>query len=167
MDEMIENQRRIPREKWRYGLRASADTGCGWIATYNALCLLGCRAEPEDLIHYYERILPLVHGNFGTTFWAPAQFFHRHGFQVEMCFRQDRFDGLAKGADACILFYRWRRKWRLGAHFAALSYRDGRFLGYNTFTTSAGPDDYGPSLEAFLKKQGYFTPMLLAIWKKE
>ena len=56
MNDLIFCQRDIPREQWRYGLRSSAATGCGWIATYNALCLLGERAEPEELIRFFEQI---------------------------------------------------------------------------------------------------------------
>ena len=53
MDDLIYNQTKIPKEQWRYGLRTSAATGCGWIATYNALRLMGYAAEPEELIRYY------------------------------------------------------------------------------------------------------------------
>ena len=67
MNELIYCQREIPRGELRYGFRASAETGCGWIATYNALRLLGKRADKEEIIRYYERQLPLVHGNAGTA----------------------------------------------------------------------------------------------------
>lgn len=166
MNDLIYNQREIPREQWRYGLRSSAATGCGWIATYNALRLLNYRAAPEDLIHYYERQLPLVHGNAGTTIPGPAIFFIQQGFPVKMTAKRAEFDALAKESDVCILFYRWRRKFKLGAHFVTMQYRDGKFTGYNTFRSSTGPDDYGGSLEAFLKKQKFFTPVLIGIRDK-
>ena len=72
MDDLIYNQHDIPADKWRYGFRTSAATGCGWIATYNALRLLGYRVDIEELITWYERMLPLIHGNAGTAFPAPA-----------------------------------------------------------------------------------------------
>ena len=84
MRDLIYCQRDIPREELRYGFRSSAATGCGWIATYNALRLLGRRAKKEELIRYYERQLPLIHGNGGTSFWGPAAFFRHHGFRVTM-----------------------------------------------------------------------------------
>ena len=62
-DDLIYNQTKIPKKQWRYGLRSSAATGCGWIATYNALRLMNYRAQPKDLIRYYERQFPIVHGN--------------------------------------------------------------------------------------------------------
>ena len=166
MEGLIYNQRKIPKRKWRYGFRSSSATGCGWIAAYNALYLMGYRASPEELIRSFERQLPLIHGNLGTTLLAPAVFFRRRGFRVRVTFRRRRFDSLAKKADVCILFYRWRRKFRLGAHFAALQYREGRFTGYNTYKNSAGPDDYGASLPDFLKRRGYFCPVLIGIWDR-
>ena len=72
MDDLIYCQRSIPKEQWRYGLRSSAATGCGWIATYNALRLMGCEAQPEKLIRYFQRQVPLLQGNAGTLALAPA-----------------------------------------------------------------------------------------------
>jgi len=166
MEDFIYNQNDIPKAQWRYGLRSSAATGCGWIATYNALRLLGYRAKPEELIRYYEWQLPLVHGNAGTMLFGPAIRFRQWGFPVKMSCRRGEFDRLAREADACILFYRWRKKWKLGAHFTALHHTPQGFVGYNTYRSSKGPDPYGPSVEAFLKEKGYFGAVLIAIRDK-
>ncbi len=166
MKDLIYNQRDIPRDQWRYGFRTSAATGCGWIATYNALGLLGCRAKPEDLILWFERCLPLIHGNFGTILPAPALFFKQQGFPVKLSALPARYDALARESDAAILFYRWRKGLKLGTHFVALEYKDGRFVGYNTYKNSTGPDDYGESLEAFLKRKGYFGTVLMGIRRR-
>ena len=166
MKDLIYNQRKIPKEQWRYGLRSSAAVGCGWIATYNALRLMGYYAKPEDLIRYYERQLPLIHGNGGTSIWGPALCFHQWGFPVTMEARRDRFDDLAKESDVCILFYYWREKWKLGAHFVTLHHTPRGFVGYNTYRDSEGEDFYGESLEGFLKKRKYFGPVLIALRDK-
>ena len=166
MDDLIYNQRKIPKNQWRYGFRSSAATGCGWIATFNALRLMNYRAQPENLIRYYQRQLPLIHGNAGTSILAPALFFLHHGFPVKISARRRKFDDLVKSSDVCILYYRWRRKFRFGAHFVTVRYEDGRFIGYNTYRNSEGPDFYGPSLEAFLKARKFFWPVLIAIKDK-
>ena len=163
MDDLIYNQREIPKGKWRYGFRSSAATGCGWIATYNALRLMRYRAKPEDLIRYYTRQLPLVHGNAGTSIPGPIIFFLQQGFRVKVTARRKKFDDTVKKSDVSILFYRWRKGWKFGAHFVTVRYQDGKFIGYNTYRTSKGPDDYGTSLEEFLKQRKYFTPVLIAI----
>ena len=166
MMELIYSQRSIPKKQWRYGLRSSAATGCGWIATYNALQLMGYRAKPEDLIRYYEHQLPLIHGNAGTSFWGPALFFRHFGFPVKVTMRRKDFDAVVEESDTCILFYRWHQKYRLGAHFVALHKEGGNVIGYNTYRNSEGPDHYGESLQAFLDKRKYFGTVLLGIRDK-
>ena len=166
MKDLIYCQGDIPREQWRYGLRSSAATGCGWIATYNALRLLGYRAEPEKLIRLYERMLPLIHGNAGTTIPAPALAFKHWGFPVKVLCSRKHFDAAAKESDVCIIFYYWRDKWKLGAHFATVRHQDGRFTGYNTYSNSTGPDDWTESIDEFLKQRKYFAPVLICIKDK-
>ena len=163
MDDLIYNQRQIPKEQWRYGLRSSAATGCGWIATHNALRLMGYKTDIEELIRYYEFQLPLIHGNAGTSFWGPALCFRNWDFQVEFCFDGKKFDDLVNRSRVCILFYRWRKDFKLGAHFVALQKTGDTVTGYNTFRNSTGPDTYGPSLEAFIKEHKWFGCVLLGI----
>ena len=166
MKDLIYNQNDIPKEQWRYGFRSSAATGCGWIATYNALRLMGYNTQIDRLIVSFERLLPLIHGNAGTTFWAPAQLFQRWGFPVEVRFDTKGFDEAAQKADTCILFYHWHKGVRMGAHFVALHKQEDGFVGYNTFRNSKGPDRLGDSIQAFLKKHKYFAPVLITIRDK-
>lgn len=166
MKDLIYNQRDIPKEEHRYGFRASAKVGCGWVATHNALKLMGYQTDTDKLIRYYERQLPLIHGNAGTSFWGPAVCFRQWNFPVKLVFHRKDFDRESKEADVCILFYRWRKKLKLGAHFVALHHTEKGFVGYNTYTNSTGPDLYGDSLDAFLREKGYFGCVLIAIQKK-
>jgi len=167
MKDLICNQHDIPKEQYRYGLRASAATGCGWIATHNALRLMGYQTDIEKLIRYYEWQLPLIHGNAGTSFWGPAVCFKNWGFPVAIIVDRRKFDDAAKNADACILFYRWKGHYRIGAHFVALHHTEQGFVGYNTYRNSTGPDLYGKSLNAFLLQKQYFGCVLIAITKKQ
>lgn len=163
---LIYNQKRIPREQHRYGFRSSAAVGCGWIAIYNALTLMGYRVDIPGLIRSLERELPLLHGNTGTSFWAPVPLLRRWGFPVKTSCRLREFDDLAREADACILFYYWNSGLKVGAHFVALRHTTEGFLGYNTYSNSTGPDPYGPSLETFLKEKHYRAPYLIALRKR-
>lgn len=167
MKELIYCQRDIPKEQWRYGFRSSAATGCGWIATFNALLILGEYVRPEVLIRFYERQIPLIHGNLGTTILAPALYFKKRGYRVDWTARYDRFDEMAKASDVCVLFYRWRDKWQIGSHFVALHNTEDGILAYNTYINSRGPDRYGMCLEKFLKDKKYFGAVLIGIRKPE
>ena len=163
---LIVNQKDIPKERYRYGFRSSAAVGCGWVATYNALQLLGYQTDVAQLIRYYEWQLPLIHGNAGTSFWGPVVCFRKWGFPVQVWVDRKRFDQAARSADVSILFYRWRRKYKMGAHFVALHHTEAGFVGYNTYTNSTGPDRYGESLEGFLHQRKYFGCILITIRKK-
>ena len=163
MNDLIYNQRDIPKDQYRYGFRASADVGCGWIATHNALRLLGYKTDIPQLIRYYEWQLPLIHGNAGTSFWGPAVCFRKWGFPVEIIIDRSRYDEAAKSANMCILFYRWHRKHKIGAHFVALHHTEKGFVGYNTYRDSTGPDLYGESLDGFLKEKKYWGTVLITM----
>lgn len=163
MNDLIYNQNDIPKDTWRYGFRPSSATGCGWIATYNALRLLHRQVEIPALIRYFEFQLPLIHGNLGTSFWGPILCFRHWGFPLEITANPRRFDQITRRSDACILFYHWRKGARIGAHFIALQLSDGQILGYNTFRNSAGPDPLGASLEDFISRRRYFGCVLLGI----
>ena len=163
MSNFIYNQNQIPRDQWRYGLRSSAATGCGWIATYNALHLLHKDVDIPSLIARYEHQLPLIHGNLGTSFWGPALCFSQWGFSVKTWYDSRKFDDAAKNAPASILFFRWKQGMKLGAHFAACRYNGSQFIGFNTFKTSHGPDPLGESLRGFLRQNHYFGAILITI----
>lgn len=167
MSDFIYNQKKIPKGQWRYGLRSSAVTGCGWIATYNALRLMGYHVNVEKLIQYFVWQMPLINGNMGTFLLGPAIFFRQKGFQVKVAVRRKRFDRLVRDNDVGVLFYYWHRRFRFGAHFVAVRYKDGKFVGYNTYTNSNGPDPYGESLERFLERQKYRCPVLMVIKDKK
>lgn len=124
---------------------------------------MGHEAKPETLIRYFKRQLPLIHGNFGTMIPGPAIYFKMHGFDVKMVLCRKKFDAVASMKEVSILFYFWRNKWKFGAHFTTVQYQDGKFVGYNTYNNSEGPDVYGESVDEFLKKQKYFGAVLFGI----
>ena len=167
MDGLIYNQRDIPADKWRYGFRSSAATGCGWIATHNALRLMGCKTDIDELIRYYEWQLPLIHGNAGTSFWGPALCFRTWGFPVEICADRQKFDDVANRSDVCILFYHWHKGCKLGAHFIALQRTENGIVSYNTYRNSTGPDHLGSSLTAAIKDRHWFGSVLIGIRKQD
>lgn len=163
MGELIYNQTEIPRSQFRYGLRSSAAIGCGWVAVYNALTILGREVDIPALIRRFEKALPIVNGSAGTFVATPVLLLKSMGCQTRTTADPRQFDALAKEFPVCILFYYWRKKWKIGSHFVALRYENGQFVGYNTYTNSVGPDKYGSSLRSFLKQRGYWGCVLTGI----
>lgn len=164
MQQLIYNQRRVPE---RYGLRSMASVGCGPVATYNALSVLDDPVDLAQLICRFQRQLPGINGVTGTFIMGPAWMLHRMGYRVKLVNNRKHYDELAKNAPVCILSFYWRQKKKFGAHFVALRYVDDHFEGYNTYRTSYGPDNYGPSLDAFLTRRHYFGTVLTVIEGKK
>ena len=160
---MIYCQKDIPKDKWRYGLRSSAATGCGWIAAYNALCIMGYRPSAEKIIGFFERQIPVFNGNTGTFILSPAMFFRKLGFSVKVTADVKGFDRAAAKADVSILYFWWRDGIRIGAHFVAVKHTPKGFVGYNTYRNSKGHDFYGESIADFLKKKKYFGAVLTSV----
>ena len=165
MDDMIYCQKDIPKDKLRYGLRTSASTGCGWIAAYNALRIMGYKPNAKKTIECFTDQVPLFNGNIGTFILSPAIFLKDLGFSVTTVVNKNKFDQVVKNCDAAILYYWWRNGAKAGAHFVALHHTDKGFVGYNTYKNSKGPDCYGPSLEQFIKNRKYFGTVLFAVNK--
>ena len=121
---------------YRMGAVGSDGCGCGWIACYNALRLLG-RPEPAArIIRELEPALAL-RGRLGTRAVALAPFFLRRGFRISLSGTRSGIDRRAAGAGANILYYlRAPRAGKLTAHFVA-------------FSGSCGTDEGGETLYRF------------------
>lgn len=166
MQDYIFNQRKIPKNRWRYGLFPSSVTGCGWIAAYNAMRMMGKEETPESVIRFLEYSFPVINGNFGTFLFSVVWYFRRKGHGVTLTMRKRRFDEVLRKSDAGILFYYWRSGLRFGAHYVAAEVKNGRVYGYNTYCNSVGPDDLGVSLEEFVRKRRYVGTVLIGIKNK-
>ena len=103
----------------------------------------------------------------GSYFFRPVIFFKRHGYHVHCTALLSSFDQVVEESDACVLYYWWHGKWKLGAHFVALHKKENCIIGYNTYRTSKGPDVYGVSLQKFLKERKYFGCVLIGIKSNE
>ena len=167
MDKMIYCQKDIPKDRLRYGLRASAATGCGWVAVYNALRLMGYSPKAERVIEFFEKQIPVINGNMGTFKYSPALFFRKMGFSVKVSHRKSRFDAIAKDSDAVIVYFWWRKKLRIGAHFVAVHHTARGFVGYNTYSNSKRADSWGDSIEKFLDDKKYFMCFITGVKKKD
>ena len=166
MNELIYNQCKIPKNQWRYGFRSSAATGCGWIATHNALLLMGHPSKPEEVIQYYKHCFPFINGITGTFLPNIIQFFKKNHFEVKVTGQRKKFDEISRNSDVCILFYFWHRKWKFGSHYVTVQYSDEKFWGYNTYSNSTGADYFGKSLEKYTKRRKFKGVILIAIQNK-
>ena len=107
--------------------------GCGWVATYNALILLGSPHHPAEIVNSFETGGGTVLGGvFGTYPVAIEEYLSEAGYNVShTLFPQTsmNLDEAIKAARVAILAYAHTR----AAHYVTIEYReeDDRFIVYN------------------------------------
>ena len=147
--------------KLKFGFFNSSFNGCGWIATYNALILLGKTPKAEDIISEYELTGAILGGVFGVFPFAVANYFRVRGYSVKTTYNSKKVDSVAKDHTANILFY-WHSS---GAHYFATKWDGTQFIGYNVWGAK-GPEYLGDSLtKQFHNNQGRKIGVLISISK--
>lgn len=137
-----------PVRDMRYGAVDMARSGCGVIAVYNALVLLG---EPYclcDVIAWGDRHAAVLFGLLGTFPSAAKGLFRRLGCEVAAVRDPRAMDACARKADVCLFTY-WNRRGsvRRGMHTVCARWRDGGLEVYNLSNACAGTARKGSFLE--------------------
>lgn len=142
----------------KFGVATISHSGCGIIASYNALISMGHALPFDKVLAYYNSRIATTLG-FGLTGLLSCnikQYFTSLGFRVVIANKKEQIDRLSKTADGCIMYYKFPRMYRplgisfnaYGAHFIEYSKTDGGYIGHNTSENSgsykfANPSDYG------------------------
>ena len=121
----INNQADTAVANIRVGCKDVAWSGCGPVATYNALQTLGKPTALTSIIDYYDKNNDLIFdGILGILPNAVADYFDAHGYQTEVVpFTQENYNtitALSNTADASILWYSYTKGNHIddyGAHF--------------------------------------------------
>jgi len=134
---LIDNQHQPPASLIRMGSREGLNegwyNGCGWIAAYNALIILGNPMHPAEIVYHFETGGGTVwDGVFGTYPHAIERLFVGQGYNVNhRLFPQVNFnlDNAIRNSRVAILAYMHTS----AAHYIVIEYRpeDGTFIVYN------------------------------------
>ena len=115
----------------RIGLWGSDHSGCGWIAVYNVMILLGSPQSAADVIRYYDPHYTILYGTFGINPLAIPNYYLSKGFHsmhnTIPFVMPDNIEAVAQNSTACILFYSHSE----GAHYTALQWNGTQYNIYN------------------------------------
>jgi len=133
----VDHQSRRPASDIRMGVNEGYNegwyNGCGWIATYNALIILGKPVHPAEIVRSFETNVGIVLGGvFGTYPNAIVDYLNYMGFNVtHTLFPQltMNIDEVIKSSKVSILAYAHTS----AAHYIAIEYREDidKFIVYN------------------------------------
>ena len=169
----IDNQKDGIASKLRYGINTIAPFGCGTVATYNALIMLGNRMDICDIIRDYEMNHIYHDGLIGTHGNNIARFFSEKGYDVTVTNLQDydfnnpldmlKVHKTVNENDANILYY----KGGSTGHFIAISHEkdsQGNHI-YKTYNEDKTVKNSSYSIKDFIPddRQPY---MLISISNK-
>jgi len=134
---LIDHQNQPPASLIRMGTREGLNegwyNGCGWVAAYNALIILGNPMHPAEIVHHFETTGGTVwDGVFGTFPHAIEGLFVELGYNVNhTLFPQVtlNLDNAIRNSRVAILAYMHTS----AAHYIVIEYRpeDGLFIVYN------------------------------------
>ena len=131
----------------KIGFYNTAYSGCGWIATYNALRMLGRYIAPCDIIYYYELSGTIDYGRLGINPYSVINYFFYQGYRVSVTYDINRYDTVARRNRANILLYLYT--W--GAHFIAFNWQGSEFVGYNVAKSDTESHKLGKSIRSFIR----------------
>lgn len=116
---VIPSQSAAEIARFRYAGTAASDTGCGAIAAYNALTVLGRRASLAEVIHRVERARGVMRGGrHGANPYALGAVLRGYGAAVRRVRRLRALERVLEPGDAAILMI-WNDRADIfrGAHF--------------------------------------------------
>ncbi len=164
----IYNQHYEPYSSMEMGLTTLSHGGCGPIAVYNALKIMGrSDISLQYVINYFEENNGLLLGGFlGSSPYACIDFFEAHGYTVLATKNTMMYDEIAATADACILWCWFDTSSfpGLGAHFIAFEQKGERGIYYNAYGNSSGPYKYTGGCHEFLGWYDASYPVLIMIY---
>ena len=143
-------------DQFKMGFAGAAWNGCGWVAAYNAMIMLGNPKQPEEVINHFDNIFGnIFYGAFGANPIAVHSYFFFQGYDVGYLSMNDisNSEAGAQSATACIMLY-WHGS---GAHYVAFQWTGQNFEAYNTGFNSNG-------VYTFSSVYSYITSNNYALW---
>lgn len=160
MGRPIENQKKW--EKIFFGSHKKSNmsySGCGIIATYNALLFLGDRnTKITQLISYFEHKGAALKGGFGITPTGPYAFLKKRGYKVKKVTSRDRkaLDRLGDNYLTFILTFYWNKNNISDQlHTVCISKEYGGFYIHNNYHLESDTGNYG--------RQGPYSTLSYAV----
>ena len=133
---LIDDQNQSPASQVRMGTASNRNegwyNGCGWVATYNALVLLGNAKHPAEIVRDFEVRGTVMGGVYGTYPNAIERFLRDAGFNANLILFPQAIvdiDNAIRAAGIGILGYAHTS----AAHYATIVYNEEEdaFIVYN------------------------------------
>ena len=153
-DDFIDNQNEL--SYMHMGLYGADWNGCGWIAVYNAMRMLGKQPNAADIIKFFDNAgNTYLYGTFGARPSTISEYLTLQNLTGKMntipFIIPDNVETVAKKASACIVLYVYNS----GAHYVAMRWNGTAYEVYN---------DYGFRYSSIEEYMNTVEGIMMNIW---
>lgn len=150
----------------RIGHCSFAHSGCGAIATYNVLAMMGREPEMTEIVDFYERKGLIWYAYFGINPIAVGKYLTKQGLRWKRYSGKKNWDACLQDGQSAILMYWWAGAKSCGAHYVALNKTEQDVVVYNK-SNAANREGTYQDIETFLNKGTYKRGIVMYVVDKE
>lgn len=117
----------------RIGSHNFAHSGCGAIATFNALSMAGLEPRIEEIVDFYERKGLILNAGFGVNPVAVKKYLTNTGLNLTCYKGKQKWDDCLQKEQAAIMLYLWVGPKGMGAHYVSMEKSSQGVRVYNVY----------------------------------
>lgn len=138
----------------RIGSCDFAHSGCGAIATFNALSMAGCEPQMEDIVDFYEKKGLVLNAKFGINPAGVKKYLAGRELNWKFYSKKTDWDACLGQNQVAILLYWWVSTKGCGAHYVSLERTEEGIRVYNVYGNRDVTYDF-KDIQAFLESGNY------------
>lgn len=138
----------------RIGSCDFAHSGCGAIATFNALSMAGCKPQMEEIVDFYERKGLVFNAKFGINPAGVKKYLSGREVNWKFYSKKTDWDACLDKNQVAILLYWWVSAKGCGAHYVSMEKTDAGIRVYNVYGNRDTAYDF-KDIQAFLESGNY------------
>lgn len=138
----------------RIGSRSFASSGCGAIATFNALSMAGMKPDMVDIVDFYERKGLVCNAALGVNPAAVKNYLAKNGLTWKCYKGKQDWDACLGDGQAAIMLYFWVSPKGMGAHYVSMEKCPKGIRVYNVYGNRDTAYEF-EDIQAFLESGNY------------
>ncbi|MBQ8247110.1 MAG: hypothetical protein IJZ42_08255 [Lachnospiraceae bacterium] len=138
----------------RIGMRTFSHSGCGAIATFNAMSLVGCEPKIEDVVDFYERKGIILYANMGVNPIGVSRYLSEQDVQWKRYSGKVDWDSCITEGQVAIVLYWWANAKSFAAHYITIEKLKDGIRVYNLYNSRDCAFKY-EDIQTFLEAGSY------------
>lgn len=150
----------------RIGSCDFAHSGCGAIATFNALSMVGRKPQMEEIVDFYERKGLVFNARFGVNPAGVKRFLSEQDLSWKLYSKKTDWDACLKENQVAILLYWWVGPKGCGAHYVSVEKINAGIRVYNVYGNRDTAYEY-KDIRTFLSSGKYKRVVAMFVIDRE